>query len=257
MQAPEFYGPWLVGGGVGDLVDDECFCGAFGGLEFEAELFLEDGEEGRVGGVRSFFWGPFDLEVEVAFEVGVILDGAACLAAKCGGDVCHGHLRDFHDDVWPIVVGAHVGLRVGSAWLECRAEFPGLVEFEPVDGGFFLLAMELELEPVFEEREEELLELLWGGDFGVIGGGGVDVEGLAVSPIRAARYAVVVGAEGDADEGADGSGSGYEASAGEDAAVGGFVAGGSMRADGDDFKSQRRLSGGWRYGCRLSLGWSR
>jgi len=57
----------LVGGGVGDVVDDDGFGDAFGGLEFEAELFLEDGEERWVGGVGSFLGSPFDLEVEVAF----------------------------------------------------------------------------------------------------------------------------------------------------------------------------------------------
>jgi hypothetical protein len=44
-------------------------------------LFLENGEERRVDGVRSFLGRPFDLEVEAAFEVGVILDGTPGLAA--------------------------------------------------------------------------------------------------------------------------------------------------------------------------------
>lgn len=57
----------LVGGGVSDVVDDEGFGDAFGGLELEAELFPEDGEERWVGGVGSFVGSPFDLEVEVAF----------------------------------------------------------------------------------------------------------------------------------------------------------------------------------------------
>jgi hypothetical protein len=42
--------------------------------------------------------------------------------------------------------------------------------------------MKLELEAVFEQRENELLELLRVGDFGVIGSSGVDVEGLVVDP---------------------------------------------------------------------------
>ena len=86
----------LVGGGLGDLIDDEDFGDAFGGLEFEAELFLKHGDEGRVGGVGSFFGGPFDLEVEVAFKAGVVLDGTTGLAAESGGDVGHGHIRDLH-----------------------------------------------------------------------------------------------------------------------------------------------------------------
>jgi hypothetical protein len=49
------------------VVDDEGFGDAFGGLEFEAELLLEDGEERWVVGVGSFLGSPFDLEVEVAF----------------------------------------------------------------------------------------------------------------------------------------------------------------------------------------------
>jgi hypothetical protein len=105
--------------------------------------------------------------------------------------------------------------------------------------------MELELEAVFEEREDELLELLRGGDFGVIGGGGVDVEGLIVDPVGRAGDAVIVSSEGDADEGADGGGGGNKASAGEDLAVGRLVTGGLARADGSDFKSQ----GGWTLGC--------
>jgi hypothetical protein len=56
----------LVRGWMGDLVDDESFDGAFGGLEFEAELLPEDGEERGIGGVGSFLGCPFDLEVEVA-----------------------------------------------------------------------------------------------------------------------------------------------------------------------------------------------
>ena len=85
-----------VGGGVVDLVDDECFDRAFGGLEFEAELFLKNNEERWVGGVGSFIGSPFDVEVEVPFEVGVVFDGTASLAAKRGGNVSHRHLRSLH-----------------------------------------------------------------------------------------------------------------------------------------------------------------
>lgn len=76
MTAPE-----SVGGGVGDLVYDKNFDGASSWTQFEAELFLEHGVERRIDGVWSFLASPFDLEVEAAFEIGVVLDGATCLAA--------------------------------------------------------------------------------------------------------------------------------------------------------------------------------
>lgn len=101
--------------------------------------------------------------------------------------------------------------------------------------------MKLQLEAIFEEREDELLELLRSLDFSVIGGGGVDVEGLVVDSARRAGHADIVGAKADAEERADGGGGGDEASAGKDAAVGGFVAGEPVRMDGGDFKSQGRL----------------
>ncbi|MGA7240645.1 MAG: hypothetical protein WBY44_33485 [Bryobacteraceae bacterium] len=46
----------LVGGGVGDLVDDNDFDGAFSWPQLEAELFLENGDEGRVS--RPPWSGP-------------------------------------------------------------------------------------------------------------------------------------------------------------------------------------------------------
>src|SRR5437868_6711308 len=101
--------------------------------------------------------------------------------------------------------------------------------------------MKLQLEAVFEEREDDLLELLRSLDFGVISSDGVDVEGLVVDPARRAGHAVIVGAKGDAEERTDGGGGGDEASAGKDAAVGGFVAGEPVRTDGGGFKSQGRL----------------
>ena len=67
----------LVGRWLADLIDDDEFGDAFGGLQFEAQLFLEHGEERRVGGVLSFFGSPFDLEVEVALKACMVLDGPA------------------------------------------------------------------------------------------------------------------------------------------------------------------------------------
>jgi hypothetical protein len=88
-------------------------------------------------------------------------------------------------------------LRAGWTWFESGAEFSGLVEYEPVDRGFLRFAMKFELEAVFEEREEELLELLRVGDFGVIDGGAVDVECLVVDPARRARDPVILIAESE------------------------------------------------------------
>ena len=102
--------------------------------------------------------------------------------------------------------------------------------------------MKPQLETVFEEREDELLKLLRTLDFGVIGGGGVEVEGLVIDPAGRPGHAVIVGAKGDAEEGTDGSGGGDEASARKDAAVGGFVAVEAVRMDRGDFKLQGRLS---------------
>lgn len=90
-------GVGLVGGGVGDLIDDQDFGGAFGWPKLEAELFLENGKQRWVSGVGSFLGSPLDLKVEVAVEVGVVLDRTASLAAKRGGNVNHGHLRSPHD----------------------------------------------------------------------------------------------------------------------------------------------------------------
>jgi hypothetical protein len=61
-----------------------------------------------------------------------------------------------------------------------------------------LECVKLQLEAVFKEREDELLELLRGLDFGVIGGGGADVEGLVIDPTRRAQQAVIVRAKGTA-----------------------------------------------------------
>jgi hypothetical protein len=101
--------------------------------------------------------------------------------------------------------------------------------------------MKLQLEAVFEQREDELLELLRSLDFGVISRDGVDVEGLVIDPARSAGHAVIVGAKSDAEERADGSGGGDEPSAGIEAAVRGFIAGEPVRTDGGDFESQGRL----------------
>ena len=209
----------LVGRWLADLIDDDEFGDAFGRLQFEAQLFLEHGEERRVGRVLSFFGSPFDLEIKVSFEAGVVLDRTACLAAESGGDVGHRHIRNLHGGPRAVGVRAHVGLRVRRAWLEAGAQFSGFLGFEPVDARFFLLAMELELEAVFEEREDELLELLRGGDLGAVDSGRVDVERLVVGPGGRAGDAVIVRAEGDADEGADGGSGGNKTSAREDLAI--------------------------------------
>jgi len=81
---------------VGYLVDDEGFDGAFGGSEFESELFLQDGKERGIGGVGSFLGRPLDLEVEVSFESSVVLDGTASLPTERSGNVSHRHLRNPH-----------------------------------------------------------------------------------------------------------------------------------------------------------------
>ena len=73
--------------------------------------------------------------------------------------------------------------------------------------------MKFQLEAIFKEREDELLELLRILDFGMISGGGVDVEGLVVDPVRCPGHAVIVRAEGDAEKSADGRGGGNEAAA--------------------------------------------
>jgi len=109
--------------------------------------------------------------------------------------------------------------------LEGRAEFSGLVEFEPVDRALPLLSMKFELEAIFEQRENELLKLLRSLNFGVISGDGVDVEALIIYPARRAGHTVIVNTRGDANEGADSSGGSDEASTGQDAPVGGIVAG--------------------------------
>ena len=64
---------------MGDLVNEQGFDGAFGWLECEAKLFFENGKERWVGGVLRFFRSPFDLEVEVALEVGMVFDRTASL----------------------------------------------------------------------------------------------------------------------------------------------------------------------------------
>lgn len=101
--------------------------------------------------------------------------------------------------------------------------------------------MKLQLEAVFEEQADDLLELLRSLNFGMIGSGGVYVEGLVVYPARRAGHAVIVGGKGDAEEGSDGGSGGDEASVGKDTAVGGFIAGEPVRVDGDDFKPQGSL----------------
>ena len=62
---------------MGDLVDDKDFDSALRRLQFETELFLENGVERRLDGVWSFLASPFDLEVEAVLEAGMVLDGTA------------------------------------------------------------------------------------------------------------------------------------------------------------------------------------
>ena len=78
-----------------------------------------------------------------------------------------------------------------------------------------------------------------------------DVEGVVGRPTGCAGDAVVIDSEGNADERANGGGGSYEASAGKDLAIGRLVVRGLARADGSDFKSQRRLCCGL---GRLRLG---
>jgi len=79
--------------GLFGAVDDDDVNGAFGCFEFEAELFLEGGEDRWSGRVPRRVSGPFDAEIVVAGEGGVIDDGAAGLCAQVFGESCHGGFR--------------------------------------------------------------------------------------------------------------------------------------------------------------------
>ena len=48
----------------------------------------------------------------------------------------------------------------GALGLKRRTELPCLVDFEPIDRSLSLLAMKLELKAVFQQRQQNLLELL-------------------------------------------------------------------------------------------------
>ena len=83
----------LVGRRLLGVVDDERFDGAFGGVESQTELFLQGGKKGGraicgaiIGGIVEKTVGrPFEVEVVVAGEAGLVDDGAI---EFLGEDVC-------------------------------------------------------------------------------------------------------------------------------------------------------------------------
>ena len=72
------------------MVDDEGVDGAFGGLEFEAELLLDGGEDGddiASALLGSDIVGPFEGDIGVAGEAGLVDDLAVDLIGEGGGQV--------------------------------------------------------------------------------------------------------------------------------------------------------------------------
>ena len=73
------------------MVDDEGVDGAFGGLEFEAELFLQGGGERGVSvGLGAVVEVELDGKVVGSSEAGLCNDGSFKLRAQHGGDGAHG-----------------------------------------------------------------------------------------------------------------------------------------------------------------------
>src|ERR1039458_7199123 len=90
---PNFRRTALVCGGHFDVVDDEGVDGVFGGLELEAELVLDGGEDGddiRAALLRGDIIGPFESDVGVAGEAGLVVDLAVDLIGKGRGQIGHG-----------------------------------------------------------------------------------------------------------------------------------------------------------------------
>src|ERR1035437_1073808 len=76
-----------------DVVDDEGVDGAFGGLELEAKLLLDGGEDRddiRAALLGGDVVGPFEGNVRVAGEAGFVDDLAVDLIGDGGGQVAHG-----------------------------------------------------------------------------------------------------------------------------------------------------------------------
>ncbi len=78
------------------MIDDQRFHGTFGGFQFESELFLYGGEDGRQAGwvLRRAAWagigGPVELEVVLSCKSGPVEDFGFELAGQQGGDDVQG-----------------------------------------------------------------------------------------------------------------------------------------------------------------------
>src|ERR1035441_4126525 len=100
--------PWgLVFGGHCDVVDDEGVDGAFGGLELEAELVFnrsEDGDDVGASLLGGDVVGPFEGDVGVAGEAGLVVDLAVDLISKGGGQVGHGGAFASEDEACVLAV---------------------------------------------------------------------------------------------------------------------------------------------------------
>src|ERR1039458_9386495 len=169
----------LIWCGALDVVDDENVDGTFGGYEFEAELLLDRGEDGRGGvgwrrrgrqsgvggaGVRSgaVVGRPLQRDVVVAGEAGLVDDGAAELAGEDGQKEGHrGSLRgDFspgdHETAGSLFVSG-----IGWGLLELWATF---ADGGNVDGQFSGLVVRDQLETIRQHLLKHRAALVEGED---------------------------------------------------------------------------------------------
>src|ERR1035441_456733 len=106
--------PWgLVLRGHLDVVDDEGVDGAFGGLELEAELVLDGGKDGNDIGATLLggdIVGPFEGDVGVAGEAGLVVDLAMDLIGEGGGQVGHGGAFAGEDEACVLAVDVPVAV---------------------------------------------------------------------------------------------------------------------------------------------------
>ena len=173
------------------MVDDEHLYGDFFGFEFEAELFLEGGEDGGEVGVGVAV-GVVEFDVVVALDAGFVEDGAAYGADESSGEGVDLGVLEAELAGEDVSVG-------GSSFGDVEL-WSAFGDDEDVAGEIAGLAVRDEVEALLEELLEERLELFV-GEVCSVGGFGVDVEELGVEPVGCAGELIAaVDAEGELNE---------------------------------------------------------
>ena len=142
------------------MVDDEGVDGAFGGLEFEAELLFDGSEDGDDVGAALLggdFVGPFEGDVGVAGKSGLVDHLSAGQVGESVGEIGHAVAfagEDFAGVLAVDVPGAVMDLVLGELDLQAAVG-----DDEVIDGRDFGLQVGFEVEAVGEQEDDHGLQL--------------------------------------------------------------------------------------------------